>query len=437
MTPQVGAAATTIAPIDPLSIAGVRSLTLAGSPHSAPVATALTYLDGAEGIDNALDASVLTQIDEYLGERGPFAAELPPGGLTSTSNDLPPHGLTIATDVILAAQSWFGLRIRAAVDGNPVAQWTLYTDAATDEVYTPADLIDGSDVDAITEAAGATVGTLPTLAFAADGSIVLAAGGDTETGTASIERDRARGLLNETGRRIQDAADSGEPFHAPTTAAFPHVPCSLIACVALTYDDGPSPTTTPALLDVLADEGVPATFFVVGSHVAAHPEIVARANAEGHAVENHSWSHPDLATLPAPDVARELAATDDAIRAAGVPTPTFIRAPFGSAGGAVPTTADHPLAYWSVDSFDWRDRDGGTFVPRILGKIQPGGVILMHDIYASSVSAQKRLIEALRDRGYTFVTVPQLFSGHALGAGQQYTCRGTGVSDAGPACDGR
>jgi peptidoglycan/xylan/chitin deacetylase (PgdA/CDA1 family) len=435
MTPQAGAAATTIAPIDPLSIAGVRSLTLAGSPHSAQVATALTYLDGAEGIDNALDASVLTQIDEYLGERGPFAAELPPGGLASTSDDLPARGLTIATDVILAAQSWFGLRVRAAVDGNPVAQWTLYTDAATDEVYTPADLIAGSDPDAITEAAGADVETLPTLAFAADGSIVLAAG--RESDTASIDRDAARGLLNDTGREIQAAAESREPFHAPETAASPHVPCSLIACVALTYDDGPSPTTTPALLDVLADEGVPATFFVVGSHVNAHPEIVARANAEGHAVENHSWSHPDLATLSAPDVARELAATDDAIRAAGAPTPTFIRAPFGSADGAVPTTAGHPLAYWSVDAFDWRDRDGGTFVPRILDKIQPGGIILMHDIYASSVSAQKRLIDALRDRGYTFVTVPQLFSGQALGAGQQYTCRGTGLSDAGPACNGR
>lgn len=435
VTPHSGAAADTAAAIDPLSITGVRSMTLTGSPDAAPVALALTYLDGAENLNNALDAAVLAQLDEYLGERGPFAPELPPAGLAPTSEALPAHGLTVATDAILATRNWFGLRVRAAVDGVPIAQSMLYANTATGRIYTPADLVDDAALGSLSAASGVTAQALPTLSFAADGAIVLAGANGSETST--IAADSARGLLNEAGREIQDAAVSGTPFRAPAVVTFAHVPCALLACVALTYDDGPSPTTTPALLDLLADEGVPATFFVVGSHVAAHPEIVAREHAEGHAVENHSWSHPNLATLAAPDVARELAGTDEAIVAAGAPQPSFIRAPFGSAGGPVPDVAEHPLVYWSVDSFDWRDRNGGVFVPRILDRIEPGGIILMHDVYDSTVAGQERLIAALRHRGYTFVTVPQLFSGQELTAGQQYTCRGVDDSDAGPACNGR
>lgn len=433
LIPDAGAAAVTASTVDPLSIPGARTMTLAGSPASARVATSLIYLDGAENLNNALDASVLDQLDAYLGARGPYAAQLPPSGLALTSDALPSRGLTIATDAVLAAGDWIELRARSAVDGVAVRQWSLFADTQTGEVHSPADLV--ADPAGLAAAAGTSQDSVSTLGFAADGSVTLASGVGEQT--ATLDYARARDLLTQTGRAVQDAAASGAAFRAPGVVPFVHVPCALVACVALTYDDGPSPTTTPALLDVLAQERVPATFFAVGSHVAAHPDIVARERAEGNAVENHSWSHPNLATLSGPEVATELGRTDAAIAAAGGATPQLIRAPFGSAGGAVPQTATHPLVYWSVDAFDWWDRDSTVFVPRVLRKIQPGGIVLMHDIYASTVAGQKRLIGALRGQGYTFVTVPQLFSGVELAAGQQYTCRGRGVSDSGPACTGR
>src|SRR6184192_1743095 len=100
--------------------------------------------------------------------------------------------------------------------------------------------------------------------------------------------------------------------------------------IAMTFDDGPSATLTPKLLDLLAAHHIKATFFVIGENVAEHSEIVARAAREGHEIGNHSWSHPNLAKMSQESVRSQLQRTDDAIKNATGERPTLMRPPYGS-----------------------------------------------------------------------------------------------------------
>lgn len=436
LTPEPGATAESVPSIDPSTLAGVSVASMARAGDAAIGIQAL-YFDGVESFNNLVDATALTRVDAYLGDRAPngFQVALPPDGLRLGDPAAGKEGLRLTSDVVLAAGPWLGVRIRAEKDGVAIAQWTVYGDGATDTAFPASALVDPTQTDALLAAAGeAPPDALASLAIATDGAVMLASA-DGEP--ARVAPDVARPFLSDAGRAVQDAASSDAAFVPVATPGPAHVPCSLIACVALTFDDGPSPETTPGLLDLLAKEHVAATFFVEGRHVQTDPAIVAREHREGHAVENHTWSHPDLATLPGPEIEQQISSTDAAIVAAGLPEPTLARAPFGSAGGAVPGSVRHPLIYWSVDSFDWQSLDPAVFVPRVLDRIAPGGIVLMHDIYPSTVAGQQRIIDTLRERGYTFVTVPQLLSGYDLVDGQVYTCRGTVRSDAGPDCVGR
>jgi len=100
--------------------------------------------------------------------------------------------------------------------------------------------------------------------------------------------------------------------------------------IAMTFDDGPSATLTPKLLDLLAAHHIKATFFVIGENVAEHPDIVARAAREGHEIGNHSWSHPNFAKMSDQGVRSQLQRTDDAIKSATGMRPMLLRPPYGS-----------------------------------------------------------------------------------------------------------
>ncbi|MFH8249102.1 polysaccharide deacetylase family protein [Microbacterium sp. B2969] len=436
LTPEPDATVESVPSIRPSTLDGITALSMARAGDAA-IAIEPVYFDGVESFNNLVDSIALARVDQYLGDRAPagFQVALPPDGLRLGDSAAAGDGLRVATNVVLASGSWLGVRMRAEKDGVAIAQWTIYGDGTTDAAYPGDALVDPAQGDALLAAAGgAPPESLGSLAIATDGAVLLASG-DGEP--ARVPAEAARPLLSDAGRSVQDAASSGAAFVPVATPGAQHVPCSLVACVALTFDDGPSPETTPGLLDLLAKEQVAATFFVEGQHVQTDPGIVAREHRDGHAVENHTWSHPDLATLAGPDIEQQISSTDAAIVAAGVPEPTLARAPYGSAGGAVAASVRHPLIYWSVDAFDWQSLDPDVFVPRVLDRIAPGGIVLMHDIYPSTVAGQETIIATLRDRGYTFVTVPQLLSGYDLVDGQVYTCRGTVPSDAGPDCIGR
>lgn len=196
-----------------------------------------------------------------------------------------------------------------------------------------------------------------------------------------------------------------------TTAILERVPSPAPSRTAvLTFDDGPHPPDTVALLDLLAAEGVRAVFFLVGLQVEAHPGLVRRIVDDGHVLGNHSWAHDDLADWSADDVRADLGRTLDALRAAvpGAEVP-FYRAPFGHWGRSVEVAAELGMRSvgWQLAVEDW-EPPGVDELVRRLGAVEPGGIVLLHDgggDRSQTVAAVARLIPLLRADGWTF-TVP-------------------------------
>ncbi len=201
--------------------------------------------------------------------------------------------------------------------------------------------------------------------------------------------------------------------------------------VALTFDDGPNPPYTTAILDVLEREHVHATFFLVGRAVAAYPSVVRREVRDGDAIGNHTWSHAHMILMDAAEVRSSLAKTDDAIyRAAGVHT-RIMRPPFGARDWLVLDQA-RSLGYtpvmWSVPlAKDWEEPPAQTIVERIIPYVRDGSIIVLHDgnrgivcagphvaartcDRSSEIDATRLIVERLRSQGYRFVTVPELLS---------------------------
>jgi peptidoglycan/xylan/chitin deacetylase (PgdA/CDA1 family) len=182
--------------------------------------------------------------------------------------------------------------------------------------------------------------------------------------------------------------------------------------IALTFDDGPSATLTPKLLDLLAAHHIKATFFVIGENVAEHPDIVARAAREGHEIANHSWSHPNLAKMSDEGVRRQLWQTDEAIKSATGTRPTLLRPPYGSITERekrwIHDEFGYQIVLWDVDPYDWK-RPGPVAVRnRILQETRPGSIVLSHDIHPGTIEAMPSTFDALEAKGFKFVTVSEL-----------------------------
>jgi peptidoglycan/xylan/chitin deacetylase (PgdA/CDA1 family) len=202
---------------------------------------------------------------------------------------------------------------------------------------------------------------------------------------------------------------SSSPPTAPvSSASSEQVDCAHVACVALTFDDGPGLYTGSCRRD---QSLVHATFFVLGRNVVSSPQVVSAERTAGHEVGNHSWSHPNLTRRGAAAVSSQLNRTDDAILAATGEIPTLVRPPFGAVNAAGLRRIARPVILWDVDPQDWKIRNRDHVVNAVLGAVQPGDIVLLHDIYLSTVEAVPRIIQVLRRRGYHFVTVSQLLSG--------------------------
>jgi peptidoglycan/xylan/chitin deacetylase (PgdA/CDA1 family) len=181
----------------------------------------------------------------------------------------------------------------------------------------------------------------------------------------------------------------------------------------LTFDDGPDPRWTPAVLDLLRRYRMRATFCLVGEHVVEHPELVRRIAADGDALCDHTWSHDEaLADRPQATIRAEMGRTYDAIVAAsGGNRPRYFRAPGGRWSPAVVAEARRlrlrPLG-WSVDPADWRRPPAVLITRRVLDGAVPGAIVLLHDGYgnrAATVAALRDILPALAARHLT-TTVP-------------------------------
>jgi peptidoglycan-N-acetylglucosamine deacetylase len=181
--------------------------------------------------------------------------------------------------------------------------------------------------------------------------------------------------------------------------------------VALTFDDGPGPYTA-RLLRILARAGTRATFFVVGSRVAAWPGLV-RMEVQRGAVGNHTWSHPRLASLGRRAVVRELLRTQAAVvRAADGTRPLLFRPPYGI-GTPAEATAVHALGLvdvrWSVDSRDaFPGATPASIVRTVAAELHAGAIVLLHDNHPATLAALPRILRLVRRRRLTPVTVPEL-----------------------------
>ena len=180
--------------------------------------------------------------------------------------------------------------------------------------------------------------------------------------------------------------------------------------VALTFDDGPRSSTTTALLDGLSRRGVRATFFVIGENVAGNENLLIRMEREGHQIGLHTFHHKSLALVGGADFCAEVDQLRDTLQGLLDQESFMLRPPYGMITPANRARAGSPIILWSVDPEDWSDQDTARQVSVILETVQDGGIILLHDIYPSSVDTALQVVDELLAQGYKFVTVEELFA---------------------------
>lgn len=178
--------------------------------------------------------------------------------------------------------------------------------------------------------------------------------------------------------------------------------------IALTFDDGPYPKVTGHILDVLEKNGVCATFFVLGSRIEGHEDMLTRMDELGCEIGNHSFSHADLTRLSKADCQRELSDTDAEIRRVTGHEASVVRPPYGYYNKTVMSTAGRPLILWTVDTNDWRGKAPGEIADYVIQQAKEGSVILMHDQQTQTADAMEMIIPTLIEEGFRFVTVSEL-----------------------------
>ncbi len=196
---------------------------------------------------------------------------------------------------------------------------------------------------------------------------------------------------------------------APPAPPFvPRVDCSQQACLALTFDDGPSPVVTPLVLDALARHHAHATFFVVGSHVPGNEALLRRMYKDGHEIGNHSWGHPDFTTLSPDQIQQQILQTQAAVGAAGVPAPTLFRPPYGAVNTVVKNRVALTFAMWNIDPEDWHSKDPKQIVEKVEAAAKPGRVVDLHDIHQPTADGLDQMLTDLQ-QNYQLVTFSEMF----------------------------
>ncbi|NIH68397.1 polysaccharide deacetylase family protein [Modestobacter marinus] len=232
----------------------------------------------------------------------------------------------------------------------------------------------------------------------------------------------AAAVLLCSGQLLGGHAAQAADCPAPIRTVLDTTPATADRTVALTFDDGPLPQNTPDVLDVLRSHGVNATFFVRGDQAAAHPDLVRRIVAEGHAVGNHTWSHPDLSQVaPAARVDQIERATQTIERAtqtvvdATGSQPCFFRGPFGihrdPAIAGLAWDRGMTVVDWSLDTRDWSSPPNPSpafqqeIIDRATSPRTAHPIVLMHDgggYRQNTVAALDDVISYYASRGYTF-----------------------------------
>jgi len=186
--------------------------------------------------------------------------------------------------------------------------------------------------------------------------------------------------------------------------------------IALTFDDGPAPTTIP-IIEALSAGDSAATFFANGMHLEKYPDIALYAADIGCEIGNHTSDHRHLPELDYDEIVSQIESTTQLIRSITGQQPTLMRPPFGEYNETVKRAAKDcglALVNWSIDPNDWDTDDADVTRQRILNEIKDCSVVLCHDRMPSNAVLMPRFIPELKELGYALVTVSQLFAARGI-----------------------
>lgn len=178
--------------------------------------------------------------------------------------------------------------------------------------------------------------------------------------------------------------------------------------IALTFDDGPNSLTTPALLDGLKERNVKATFFIVGKSAAINPEIIKQMYEDGHLIGNHTNTHCELTSLSCEKAMENINLANETIYNITGEDINFIRPPFGEYSAKLINQINMFQVLWDVDPRDWSIQNTKSVVNYVVNHVQDGDIILLHDIFDTSVEAALQIVDILTEEGYQFVTVEEI-----------------------------
>ena len=194
---------------------------------------------------------------------------------------------------------------------------------------------------------------------------------------------------------------------APTQCALPQE-----KLVALTFDDGPSPKTTPEILKILNQYNAKATFFVVGKNAQRFKSLMMEIHQAGHELGNHTYSHPILTKVSRDRVHGELEVTNKIIAESSGAAPTLFRPPYGSINQRVRDIASElgmETIMWTEDTKDWsRNATPVSIENKVMLTLHNGSVVLMHDNHKATIEALPVILKKMQDQGYKFVTIHEL-----------------------------
>ncbi|MGN7477830.1 polysaccharide deacetylase family protein [Solibacillus silvestris] len=178
--------------------------------------------------------------------------------------------------------------------------------------------------------------------------------------------------------------------------------------IALTFDDGPHQYVTEQILTTLQKHEVKATFFMLGQNVAKYPEIVKKADALGHEIASHTWSHKNLTKLSAKQMQAEINRANEAIYDAIEKYPASYRPPYGAIDEKVREAILLKPVLWNIDTLDWYHKTPAKTLANLKAQAKNNGIVLMHDIHQQSADALEDVILYLKEEGYEFVTTSEL-----------------------------
>ena len=181
--------------------------------------------------------------------------------------------------------------------------------------------------------------------------------------------------------------------------------------IALTFDDGPHMDFTPKLLEILKKCNVKATFFVVGEMAEKNPDLIRAEVAAGHSVANHTYHHVNLTKIPEEYVATEIKACGEVIKSITGKAPHLFRPPGGDYNkqvAQVSVALDYTMVLWTDDPADYANPGVSVLDSRLMNRISPGGIILIHDGAKETLDVLPKVINRLKSKGYKFVTVDEM-----------------------------